>query len=269
MVEDIITALSRMRWLFVIARNSSFTYKGRAVDVKQVGRELGVRYGLEGSVRKAANRLRITGQLIDADHRNASVGRPLRRRARGYFRAAGSASQRASSARLRRSWSRPRSSARSASRPKVSTPTTYYLRGMASLHRWTKEGDRARRCGCSTKRSSSTLISPRPMAWRPGVTFWRKVNGWMTDRAQEIAEADAAGAAGGRAGQGRCGRALPAAGSRLAMSSVTSTGGRDSDRSGARAQSEPRVGLVLRAAGSEAISASPTWRLSTSRAPCG
>ena len=66
MVEDIITALSRMRWLFVIARNSSFTYKGRAVDVKQVGRELGVRYVLEGSVRKAANRVRITGQLIDA-----------------------------------------------------------------------------------------------------------------------------------------------------------------------------------------------------------
>jgi TolB-like protein len=65
-VEDIITALSRVRWLFVIARNSSFTYKGRPVDVKQVGRELGVRYVLEGSVRKATNRLRVTGQLVDA-----------------------------------------------------------------------------------------------------------------------------------------------------------------------------------------------------------
>jgi adenylate cyclase len=65
-VEDIITALSRFRQLFVIARNSSFTYKGRAVDVKQVGRELGVRYVLEGSVRKAGNRVRITGQLVDA-----------------------------------------------------------------------------------------------------------------------------------------------------------------------------------------------------------
>lgn len=65
-VEEIITALSRFRQLFVIARNSSFTYKGRAVDVKQVGRELGVRYVLEGSVRKAANRVRITAQLIDA-----------------------------------------------------------------------------------------------------------------------------------------------------------------------------------------------------------
>jgi adenylate cyclase len=66
MVEEIITALSRIRWLFVIARNSSFTYKGRAMDVKQVGRELGVRYVLEGSVRKGGNRVRITAQLIDA-----------------------------------------------------------------------------------------------------------------------------------------------------------------------------------------------------------
>jgi len=66
MVEEIITALSRIRWLFVIARNSSFTYKGQAVDVKQVGRELGVCYVLEGSVRKTQNRVRISAQLIDA-----------------------------------------------------------------------------------------------------------------------------------------------------------------------------------------------------------
>jgi adenylate cyclase len=66
MVEDIITALSRIKWLFVIARNSSFAYKGKAVDIRQVGRELGVRYVLEGSVRKAGNRVRITGQLIEA-----------------------------------------------------------------------------------------------------------------------------------------------------------------------------------------------------------
>jgi TolB-like protein len=66
MVEEIITALSRIRWLFVIARNSSFTYKGQAVDVKRVGHELGVRYVLEGSVRKVGQRVRITGQLIDA-----------------------------------------------------------------------------------------------------------------------------------------------------------------------------------------------------------
>ena len=66
LTEDIITGLSQQQWFFVIARNSSFTYKGEAVDVRQVASELGVRYILEGSVRKAANRVRVTGQLIDA-----------------------------------------------------------------------------------------------------------------------------------------------------------------------------------------------------------
>ncbi len=66
-VEDILTGLARLRWLFVIARNSSFSYKGRNVDVRQVGRELGVRYVLEGSVRRGGNRIRITGQLIEAE----------------------------------------------------------------------------------------------------------------------------------------------------------------------------------------------------------
>jgi len=68
--EDIITTLSCYPSLFVIARNSSFTYKGRAVDVKQVGRELGVRYVLEGSVRKAGNRIRVTAQLVEAEAGN-------------------------------------------------------------------------------------------------------------------------------------------------------------------------------------------------------
>jgi adenylate cyclase len=67
-VEDIITGLSRIRWVFVICRNSSFVYKGRAQNIKQIGRELGVRYALEGSVRKAADRLRISAQLIEADN---------------------------------------------------------------------------------------------------------------------------------------------------------------------------------------------------------
>src|SRR5438874_11215573 len=67
MVEEIITALSRIRWLFVIARNSTFTYKGRPIEVKEIGRELGVRYILEGSVRKGGRRVRITAQLIDAE----------------------------------------------------------------------------------------------------------------------------------------------------------------------------------------------------------
>jgi TolB-like protein len=66
LTEDIIAGLARLRWLFVIARNSSFTYKGRAVDVREVARELGVRYVLEGSVRTAGRRIRVTGQLGDA-----------------------------------------------------------------------------------------------------------------------------------------------------------------------------------------------------------
>jgi adenylate cyclase len=81
-VEDIISGLSRIKWIFVIARNSSFAYKGRPMDVKQVGRELGVRYVLEGSVRKSSNRIRITAQLIDtgsgahiwADHYDTALG---------------------------------------------------------------------------------------------------------------------------------------------------------------------------------------------------
>src|SRR5262245_33441717 len=64
MAEEVITALSRCRWLFVIARNSSFVYKGKAVDVREIGRDLGVRYVLEGSVRRGGNRLRFTGQLV-------------------------------------------------------------------------------------------------------------------------------------------------------------------------------------------------------------
>jgi adenylate cyclase len=74
MVEEITTALSRFKWLFVIARNSSFTFKGKAVDIKEVGHRLGVRYVLEGSVRKAAGKVRITGQLIDAVTRCTHLG---------------------------------------------------------------------------------------------------------------------------------------------------------------------------------------------------
>ena len=88
MVEDIITALSRFKSLFVIARNSSFTYKGKAVDIKQVGRELGVRYVLEGSVRKAGARVRITGQLIDAATGAHLVGGQVRGRLAGRLRSA-------------------------------------------------------------------------------------------------------------------------------------------------------------------------------------
>ena len=187
MVEDIITALSRMRWLFVIARNSSFTYKGRAVDVKQVGRELGVRYVLEGSVRKAANRVRITGQLIDAatgahlwaDRFDGALDDIFDLQDQVTASVVGAIAPKLEQAEIERAKRKPTESL---------DAYDYYLRGMASVHLWTKEGDRARRCGCSTRPSSSTPISPRPMAWPPGATSGARSNGWMTDRAQEIAE---------------------------------------------------------------------------------
>ena len=84
-VEDIITALSRFKSFAVIARNSSFVYKGRAVDVRQVAEELGVRYVLEGSVRRADERLRITAQLVEGTSRRASLGRQVRRRVEDVF----------------------------------------------------------------------------------------------------------------------------------------------------------------------------------------
>ena len=87
--EDIITDLSKIAGLTVIARNSSFTYKGRSVDIRTVGRDLGVRSVLEGSIRRAGNRVRITAQLIDADHRRASMGGPLRPRFDRYLRGPG------------------------------------------------------------------------------------------------------------------------------------------------------------------------------------
>jgi TolB-like protein len=121
MVEEITTAIARLSWLFVIARNSSFTYKGKAVDVKQVARELGVRFVLEGSVRKAGNRVRITGQLIDtaigahiwADRFDGALDDILNCRIR--WRAV-------SSPRSSQNYVLPRSNAHRASRPKVSTP---------------------------------------------------------------------------------------------------------------------------------------------------
>ena len=109
--------------LFVIARNSSFTYKGNAVDIRQVGRELGVRYVLEGSVRKAGNRVRITGQLIDA----ATGAHLWADRFDGALEDVFDLQDRVTRtwlAPLRPKWSRPRSSAPSASQRTISRPTT-------------------------------------------------------------------------------------------------------------------------------------------------
>ncbi len=133
-VEEITTALSRFRSLFVIARNSSFTYKARSVDVKQVGRELGVRYVLEGSVRKAGDRLRITGQLIDAstgahlwaDRFDGSLEDVFDLQDRIAASVAGAIAPRLEQAEIERVKRKPTDSL---------DAYDYYLRGMASYHR--------------------------------------------------------------------------------------------------------------------------------------
>ena len=138
MVEEIITALSRIRWLFVIARNSTFTYKGQSVDVKQVGRELGVRYVLEGSVRKGGNRVRITGQLIDAltgthlwaDRFDGLIEDVFELQDKIAFSVAGVIEPTLQAAEMRRSAARPTTDL---------TAYDLYLRALAALYPITKE----------------------------------------------------------------------------------------------------------------------------------
>jgi adenylate cyclase len=139
MVEEIITALSRIRWLFVIARNSSFMYRGQAVDVKRVGRELGVRYVLEGSVRKSGTRVRITTQLIDAtngahlwaDHFDGSLEDVLDLQDQVAIRVAAVIEPELEAAEIRRALDRPRKD-----------PTAYdlYLRALRARWSWEKKG---------------------------------------------------------------------------------------------------------------------------------
>jgi TolB-like protein/Tfp pilus assembly protein PilF len=186
MVEEIITALSRMRWLFVIARNSSFTYKGRAVDVKQVGRELGVRYILEGSVRKAGDRVRITGQLVDA----ATGGHLWADRFEGGLedvfdlqdqvtaRVVGAIAPKLEQAEIDRSKRKPTESL---------DAYDYFLRGMACVHRWKPEAnDEALKMFYRAIELDPDFASAYGMAAR--CYSQRKASAWMVDRAWEIAE---------------------------------------------------------------------------------
>src|SRR5262249_29259815 len=137
-VEEIITALSRFRQLFVIARNSSFTYKGQPLDVKQVGRELGVRYVLEGSVRKAANRVRISGQLIDAltgahlwaDRFDGGLEDIFDLQDRVTASIVGAIAPKLELAEIERARRKPTDSL---------DAYDYYMRGMANLHQWSRE----------------------------------------------------------------------------------------------------------------------------------
>ncbi|MBL8894931.1 MAG: adenylate/guanylate cyclase domain-containing protein [Rhizobiales bacterium] len=186
MVDEITMALSRLRWLFVIARNSSFTYKGRAVDVRQVGRELGVRYVLEGSVRKAGNRVRIAGELIDA-----STGTQLwSDRFEGGLEdifdlqdlitasVVGALAPRLESAEIERAMRKPTGSL---------SAYDYYMRGMGTYNQWKREASiEALRLFKRAIELDPKFASANAMAARCYVQ--RKAGGWVTDRNHEIAE---------------------------------------------------------------------------------
>src|SRR5262252_7234343 len=139
--EDIITMLSRSQSLFVIARNSSFTYKGRAVDVKQVARELGVRYVLEGSVRKAGNRVRITGQLIDtasgahiwADRLDGALDDIFELQDEVASRVAGAIEPKLRQSEMERAARKP---------PESLDAYDLYLRALAQLYKYSEDGAR-------------------------------------------------------------------------------------------------------------------------------
>lgn len=185
-VEDIITALSRIRWLFVIARNSSFTYKGRAVDVKQISRELGVRYVLEGSVRKAANRVRMTGQLIDAaagthlwaERFEGSLDDIFELQDQMAASVVGAIAPQLERAEIERAKRKP---------TEHLGAYDYYLRGMADLHRGSREAiDEALVLFEKAIELDPDFASAyAAAAW---CLFWRRVNGWTIDPKRETAE---------------------------------------------------------------------------------
>jgi len=186
-VEEIITALSRFRQLFVIARNSSFTYKGRAVDVKQVGRELGIRYVLEGSVRKAGSRVRITGQLIDAatgahlwaDRFEGGLEDIFDLQDQVTASVVGAIAPKLEQAEIERSKRKPTDSL---------DAYDYYLRGIARVHQWTKEAnDEALRSFHRAIELDPDFAAAYGMAAR--CYSQRKGSGWVTDREREITEA--------------------------------------------------------------------------------
>ncbi|GEO37610.1 hypothetical protein SAE02_17580 [Skermanella aerolata] len=185
-VEDIISALSRIGWLFVISRNSSFTYKGRAVDVKQVGRELGARYVLEGSVRKAAHRVRITGQLIDAttgahlwaERFESALDDIFELQDQVAESVVGAIAPQLERAEIDRAKRKPTESL---------DAYDYYLRGMANFHQRTREavGEALPLFHKAAELDPDFASAYGMAAW---CHFWRKINGWMTDPADEAAE---------------------------------------------------------------------------------
>ena len=186
MVEDIITELARLRWLFVIARNSSFTYKGRAVDVKQVGRELGVRYVLEGSVRRAGGRVRITGQLIDAatgahlwaDRFDGELADVFDLQDQVTESVVGVIAPRLEQAEIERAKRKPTESL---------DAYDYYLRGMAAFHRFSR-ADNAEALALFGKAVELDPDYAAAYAMAARCYLQRKGFGWVADRETEIAE---------------------------------------------------------------------------------
>jgi len=186
MVEEIITALSRFHWLFVIARNSSFTYKGRAVDVKQVGRELGVRYVLEGSVRKSGDRVRITGQLIDAtigahlwaERFDGKLENVFDLQDQVTASVVSAIAPRLEQAEIERAQRKPTESL---------DAYDYFLRGMAGFHRWTKETSNE---ALSLFYKAIDLDPNFAAAYGMAAQCYsrRKTAGWVIDRDFEVAE---------------------------------------------------------------------------------
>jgi adenylate cyclase len=188
MVEEIITALSRIRWLFVIARNSSFVYKGRATDIKQVGRELGVRYVLEGSVRKAGSRIRITGQLIDsttsahiwADRIEGGVEDIFNLQDQVTASVVGAIAPKLEQAEIDRAKRKSTDSL---------DAYDYYLRGMACVYQGKKETfDEALHLFRKASEIDPNFAASYGMAAYCYV--WRKANGWVADRDREIVEVE-------------------------------------------------------------------------------
>jgi TolB-like protein len=186
MVEDIITGLSRSKSLFVIARNSSFTFKGKAVDIKQVGRELGVRYVLEGSVRKSGDRVRITGQLIDAatgahlwaDRYDSRLEDVFDLQDRVTSNVIGAIAPQLERAEIERAQRKPTESLQA---------YDYYLRGLASSYRFTREAnyETLKLVQIANGIDPEFALSNALGAF---IFTQRKAFGWMTDVKQEIAE---------------------------------------------------------------------------------
>ena len=168
--EETITALSRMEWLMVAARNSSFVYKGQAVDAQQVGRELGVCYVLEGSVRKAASRVRISAQLIDSSTGAHLWADRSRGHAGGHLRSQDQVTASVVAAIAPKL--EPAEIARASGKPTQSLDAyDCYLRGIANLHRGAAESSNDALQLFHRAIASSILISRRRMAWPPGATF--------------------------------------------------------------------------------------------------